>query len=70
MSSAFAADDGYADVFSSVLTAVGLLSPDKTPDIDYRERAPLVLPPKMALAEARRSGRWPDGVVAAGSRRC
>lgn len=64
-SSAFAADDGYQDVFSSVLTAVGLLSPDKTPDIDYRERAPLVLPPKMNLAKpvnpaSERTASWPQ----------
>lgn len=44
-----AADDGYQDVFSSVATAVGLMKPDPAPDIDYRERAPLVLPPKMDL---------------------
>ena len=45
-----AADDGYQNVFSSVLTAVGVLSPSKSPDIEYRERAPLVVPPKSALA--------------------
>lgn len=62
---AFAADDGYEDVFSSVLTAVGVLTPDKTPPIDYRERAPLVLPPKMALTKpvepgSARTAAWPQ----------
>lgn len=45
-----AADDGYQNVFSSVLSAVGVLPPPRSPDIDYRERAPLVVPPKSALA--------------------
>lgn len=45
-----AADDGYQNVFSSVLTAVGVMPPPRSPDIDYRERAPLVVPPKSALA--------------------
>lgn len=62
---AFAADDGYANVFSSVLGAVGLMPGDKSPEIDYRERAPLVLPPKMDLVKpvAGGSGRtaaWPQ----------
>lgn len=60
---AFAYDDGYQNVFSSVLTAVGVLSPDKAPDIEYRERPPLVLPPKMELAKPARSvahpASWP-----------
>jgi hypothetical protein len=46
-----AADDGYENVVSSVLTAVGVMTPDKTPDIDYRERPALVLPPKMTLVK-------------------
>lgn len=60
----WAADDGYQDVFSSVATAVGLLKPDPTPDIDYRERAPLVLPPKMDLvapsAAISHPASWPQ----------
>ena len=48
---AYAYDDGYQNVFSSVLTAVGLMAPERTPEIDYREHAPLVLPPKVALAK-------------------
>lgn len=60
-----AADDGYQDVFSSVLTAVGVLRADQSPEIDYRERAPLVLPPKMELAKpvpagAARTAAWPQ----------
>ena len=63
--SARAADDGYDNVFSSVLTAVGLLKADRSPEIDYRERAPLVLPPKMALAKpvaegTAHSAAWPQ----------
>lgn len=48
--SAFAYDDGYQNVFSSVLTAVGVMPAERTPDIDYRERPPLVVPPKTAIA--------------------
>ena len=40
-SSAQAADDGYANVFSSVLGSVGLIKDDPAPDIQYRERPPL-----------------------------
>jgi hypothetical protein len=61
---ALAADDGYQDVFSSVFTAVGLMKSDATPDIDYRERAPLVLPPKMDLvapsAAISHPASWPQ----------
>ena len=62
---AFAADDGYENVFSSVLTAVGLLKADESPEIDYRERAPLVLPPKQDLqkplpAGSARTAAWPQ----------
>ncbi len=62
-SPARAADDGYQNVFSSVLTAVGVLTTDKAPDIEYRERPPLVLPPKMELAKpvkgAAHPASWP-----------
>lgn len=62
---AAAADDGYQDVLSSVLTAVGVLTPDVSPEIDYRERAPLVLPPKNSLekpvaAGTGRTAAWPQ----------
>jgi len=64
-SPARAADDGYANVFSSVLGAVGVISTDKTPDIEYRERPPLVLPPGGALPKpvtggAARTAAWPQ----------
>jgi hypothetical protein len=60
-----AADDGYDNVFSSVLTAVGVMKSDASPEIEYRERAPLVLPPKMELAKpvppgAARTAAWPQ----------
>lgn len=72
--SAMAADDGYQDVVSSVLTAVGVLKADTSPEIDYRERAPLVLPPKMSLekpvqAGANRSAAWPQDPDVAKRRR-
>ena len=62
---AAAADDGYDNVFSSVFSAVGLTKSDPAPDIDYRERPALVLPPKMELAKpvAAGTGRpasWPQ----------
>ncbi len=61
---AMAYDDGYQNVFSSVLTAVGVIGANKTPDIDYRERPPLVLPPKMVLAKpvknAAHPASWPQ----------
>ena len=41
-----AADDGYANVFSSLFSAVGLVKSDPPPDIAYRERPLLVLPPQ------------------------
>lgn len=60
---ALAFDDGYQNVFSSVLTAVGVLSPEKSPEVEYRERPPLVLPPKMDLAKpakpVTRPASWP-----------
>ena len=59
-----AADDGYQDVFSSVVTAVGIMKSDPSPEIDYRERAPLVLPPRMDLpapsVQAARPASWPS----------
>ena len=63
--SARAADDGYASVFSSVLGSVGLIKGDPTPDIDYRERPPLVLPreatlPKPAAGGTKHTAAWPQ----------
>ena len=64
MGLARAADDGYENVFTSVLKTVGVLTPDADPDIEYRERPALVLPPKMTLdkpaAEAARGASWPQ----------
>ena len=57
---ALATDDGYQNVFSSVLTALGVVKADKAPDIEYRERAPLVLPPKMDLAKPTRTASHPS----------
>ncbi len=59
-----AADDGYANVFSSVLGAVGIIKADPPPPIEYRERPPLVLPkaaelPKPA-AGSQHSAAWPQ----------
>ena len=62
--SARAADDGYQNVFSSVLGAVGLMPEPKSGAIDYRELPPLVLPPKQELVKpsaARvRTAAWPQ----------
>lgn len=64
-SAARAADDGYANVFSSVLGAVGLVKGDSAPDIQYRERPPLVLPkdaalPKPAAGGLTHTAAWPQ----------
>ncbi len=60
-----AADDGYANVFSSVLGSVGLIKGDAAPDIQYRERPPLVLPkdaalPKPVVGASRHTAAWPQ----------
>lgn len=60
---ALALDDGQEGLFDSIMGAVGVGS-KSTPDIEYKDRAPLVLPPKMALrqplpAGARRAATWP-----------
>ena len=65
LSPALAADDGYANVFSSILGSVGLIKGDAPPPIEYRERAPLVLPrdaalPKPAAGGAKHSAAWPQ----------
>ncbi len=62
---AWAADDGYANVFSSVLGSVGLIKSDPPPDIQYRERPPLVLPkdpglPKPMVDGIKRTAAWPQ----------
>ena len=60
---ALALDDGQEGLFDSIMGAVGVGS-KSTPDIEYKDRAPLVLPPKMALrqplpAGAQRPASWP-----------
>lgn len=45
-------DDGKSfdqKIFGSILSTLGLQSPDEAPGIDYRERAPLVIPPTNTL---------------------
>ena len=61
---ALAADDGQEGLFDSILGIVGV-GDKKAPEIDYRDRAPLVLPPKMALRQplpsgAQRPAAWPN----------
>ena len=58
-----ALDDGQAGLFDSLMGAVGL-GENKAPEIDYKDRAPLVLPPRMVLrqplpAGAQRPASWP-----------
>lgn len=65
VSPAQAADDGYANVFSSLLSVTGLIKADPPPEIEYRERAPLVLPPQTTLPPpvppgAKRTAAWPQ----------
>ncbi|RYB06455.1 hypothetical protein [Lichenibacterium ramalinae] len=65
VSPARAADDGYANVFSSVLGSVGIIRTDAPPPIEYRERPPLVLPkdaalPKPVSGGIRHSAAWPQ----------
>jgi hypothetical protein len=49
----------------SLMTIMGLKSSDSGPEIEYRERAPLVVPPKMQLRPpeepaAKRTAAWPN----------
>ncbi|MGI3898945.1 MAG: hypothetical protein ACRYGP_01055 [Janthinobacterium lividum] len=60
-----AADDGYANVFTSVLGSVGLVKTDSAPPIEYRERPPLVLPkdaslPKPVGGGVKHTAAWPQ----------
>jgi hypothetical protein len=63
-----AADDGQASLLSGIATTFGLTQQDD-PQIDYRERSKLVLPPKKTLpppaAANRDDGAWPMNVEAA-----
>ena len=61
---AHALDDGQQSIFSAIFGMVGLDSGKSDEQIDYRERPPLVLPPKMQLrqpqqAAADRNPAWP-----------
>lgn len=56
------ADDD--DMFTQIFSAIGLSSPDREP-IEYRERAPLVVPPKNQLPAPQaptgpRNAAWPN----------
>ncbi len=59
-----AADDGYANVFSSLFGALGVIKVDRSPEIHYRERPPLVLPPQPGLpkpgAGLKHTADWPQ----------
>jgi hypothetical protein len=57
-------DDGYAPIWSGIGGLMGFSSKEKEDPIEYRERARLVLPPKMELAppptpNAARAAAWP-----------
>ena len=59
-----ALDDGQQSIFSAIFGMVGLDSGKTDEQIDYRERPPLVLPPKMQLrqpqqAASDRNPAWP-----------
>jgi hypothetical protein len=62
---AFAGDDGYAPIWTGLGGLVGITNDEKAPPIDYRERARLVLPPKMDLPppmapNAQSAAAWPN----------
>ena len=68
-----ALDDGQETIFGSVMGLFSL-SPPASAEISYRERPPLVLPPKMQLRQpqagaAERSAAWPDDADIARRRR-
>ncbi len=67
-SPARALDDGQENIFTSLLDlakmGIGFENDKDQPSIEYRERAPLVLPPKMELRQpmppvANRNPQWP-----------
>lgn len=54
-----------SSTIDSLMTIMGLKSSEEAPDIEYRERAPLVVPPKMQLRPpeepaAKRTAAWPN----------
>ncbi len=58
-------DDGAENVFSAVLGLVGVSAPKEQPNIEYRERPPLVVPsnraalPQPQAPAAKRNASWP-----------
>jgi hypothetical protein len=57
--------DFGSGLINNVLSGVGLRRSDSRPDIDYRERSPLVVPPKIDLPppeqpNANNNPRWPN----------
>lgn len=72
---AFAFDEGRGSAFDAVMGMFGLADKKEEPFINYRERAPLVLPPRTDLrqpkpAAAVRAPNWPQDqeIVAARKR--
>jgi len=62
VSPAFAGDDGQAPIWTGLGGLVGLTGKDKEDPIDYRERARLVLPPKIVLpppGSPQKAAGWP-----------
>ena len=62
---ALAFDEGRGSTFDTLLGMVGLADKPEEPNIQYRERAPLVLPPKTELRQPRqaastRAANWPQ----------
>ena len=68
-----AGDDGSDSLLNTVLGFVGIDQEKGRDTIDYRERAPLVLPPKYELPApsrgADRNGQWPNDPDVAARRR-
>ncbi len=57
-------DDGRGGIYESLMDMVGMSEKADPPPIAYRERSPLVVPPKMELpapkqAAAQRAAAWP-----------
>src|SRR5262249_19677781 len=60
------------NIFNSVLGFVGMESEKEQESIDYRARAPIVVPPRLELPkpkEAARDPSWPKGPDVAAERR-
>jgi hypothetical protein len=66
VSASGASADGDGETMKSILGAIGII-PRERPPIEYRERAPLVVPPKLELrapldpnATQGRAANWPN----------